>query len=59
MVFHIFEQDQPMWLKFRVGDIHMAQVPTEYQDAVFYQKRKLRSKFVKDGVNRVVVERES
>lgn len=50
LVFHIFEQDQPMWLKFRVGDVHMAQVPSEYQDAIYTKKRTLRKKFVDQGM---------
>ena len=35
VVFHIFEQDQPMWLKWRVGDLDYIQVPADYFDAVF------------------------
>lgn len=35
MVLHVFEQDQPMWLKFRVGDLDLVQVPAEYHDLVF------------------------
>lgn len=51
IVFHIFEQDQPMWLKFRVGDIDMVQVPAEYHDAIFHGDNELRPKFVKGGVH--------
>ncbi len=50
IVLHVFEQDQPMWLKFRVGDLDMAQVPAEYFDAIFDGERKLRPLFANDGV---------
>ncbi len=50
LVFHIYEQDQPMWLKFRVGDIDLTQVPAEYFSSVFDQKLQLRPIFKKEGI---------
>lgn len=51
MVFHIFEQDQPMWLKFRVGDVDMVQVPAEYYNAAFNVDRTLRDNFKAEGIS--------
>ncbi len=50
IVFHIFEQDQPKWLKFRVGDVDMIPVPDEYHDVIFDEHARLRKKFVDQGV---------
>jgi ABC-type transport system substrate-binding protein len=50
IVFHIYEQDQPMWLKFRVGDLDMVQVPAEYQEALYTREGTLRPNFVADGL---------
>jgi len=51
IVFHIFEQDQPMWLKFRVNDIDMIQVPAEYHDAIFTSDIQLRETFKQDSID--------
>jgi len=53
IVLHVFEQDQPMWLKWRVGDIDLIQVPAEYHDAIFDAHLSLRPAFVEDGVKNV------
>ncbi len=51
IVFIPYEQDQPRWLKFRVGDLDMAQVPAEFHDAVYTKQSKLRQSFQDDGVS--------
>ncbi len=51
IVYHIYEQDQPMWLKFRVGDIDMSQLPAEYHEAVFDENLELRQSIVDDGIS--------
>ena len=51
LVFHLFEQDQPMWLKFRVGDLDVAQVPSEYQPIVYDENLELRQQFRDEGVD--------
>lgn len=50
IVFHVFEQDQPRWLKFRAGDLHMVQMPADYHNAVFDAELELRPNFKKDGI---------
>ena len=50
IVYHVYEQDQPMWLKFRVRDVDMTQLPAEYHEAVFDEDLKLRESFVEEGV---------
>ena len=50
IVAHVFEQDQPMWLKWRVGDLDFIQVPAEYYPVVFDEQRTLRKAFAKAGV---------
>ncbi len=50
MVYQVFEQDQPMWLKFRVGDIDLVQMPAEYHDAVMKPDLTLREKFAAEGI---------
>lgn len=54
VVMHVFEQDQPMWLKWRAGDIDFIQVPAEYFDELFDEKNQLRESYVKNGVHAVV-----
>ena len=50
IVFHVFEQDQPMWLKFRAGDLDLVQVPAEYQPVVYDQRFALRQEFRDQGM---------
>jgi peptide/nickel transport system substrate-binding protein len=50
MVIHIFEQDQPMWLKWRVKDLDFIQTPSEYFDAAFDGEGELRRVFAEEGV---------
>ncbi len=50
IVYHVYEQDQPMWLKFRVGDLDMTQLPAEYHEAVFNKDLTLRKTFVDAGI---------
>lgn len=50
IVYHVYEKDQPMWLKFRAGDLDMSQVPAEYQEAVFTKDYELRESMKKDGI---------
>jgi len=35
IVMELFEQDQPMWLKFRTGDVDVVQVPAEYWPIIY------------------------
>jgi ABC-type transport system substrate-binding protein len=50
IVMHVFEQDQPMWLKWRVGDLDFIQVPTEYFDSAFDEAGALRESFAREGI---------
>jgi ABC-type transport system substrate-binding protein len=50
MVMHVFEQDQPMWLKWRVGDLDFIQVPPEYYDSAFDESQNLRGSFLREGI---------
>ncbi len=50
VVMQMYEQEQPMWLKWRVGDIDFIQTPAEYQPSVFDEEWHLRAPFVKEGV---------
>lgn len=54
---HVFEQDQPMWLKWRAGDIDFIQVPAEYFDDLFDENNRLRESYLKEGVHAVVREK--
>lgn len=51
IVYHVYERDQPMWLKFRVGDLDMTQMPAEYHDSVFDKDLNLKQELVDDGVS--------
>lgn len=51
IMFHLFEQDQPMWLKFRVGDLDVTQVPAEYQPVIYDKEFQLREKFRDEGID--------
>lgn len=55
IVMHVFEQSQPMWLKWRVKDLDYIQVPAEYHDAIFQPDFTLREGFVKEGVQNLNV----
>ncbi len=48
---HIFPQEQPMWLKWRVRDLDVIIVPFDYQPALFDRDKALREAFVEDGVS--------
>jgi len=50
IVYQVYEQDQPMWLKFRVGDLDLVQMPAEYHDAVMKSDLTLRPKFAAEGI---------
>jgi ABC-type transport system substrate-binding protein len=56
IVMHIYEQDQPMWLKWRVGDIDFIQTPADYQPSAFDEHDRLRERFVEEGVGAHVYE---
>src|SRR5688572_17116027 len=53
---HMYEQEQPMWLKWRVGDLDFVQVPAEYQPSIFDERWRLRDSFVKEGVGNFTYE---
>ncbi|MBI2568606.1 MAG: hypothetical protein HYV63_16410 [Candidatus Schekmanbacteria bacterium] len=44
--FEIFEQDQPMWLKFRAGDLDVIQVPAEFWPTAFNPDWSAKPKFM-------------
>lgn len=46
---HVYEQEQPMWLKWRVGDLDLIPVPPEFVPAVIEGGR-LRDTFAAEGV---------
>jgi oligopeptide transport system substrate-binding protein len=50
IVMHMYEQEQPLWLKFRAGDLDFVQVPAEFQPSVFDEEWRMRDAFVKEGV---------
>lgn len=50
IMIHVFEQDQPMWLKFRVGDLDATQTPAEYHELIFNADKTLKPKFAEEGV---------
>ena len=50
LIIHVFEQYQPMWLKFRVGDIDLVQAPPEYYPAILDEQGVLRPRFVEEGL---------
>jgi len=50
IVFHVYERDQPMWLKFRVGDLDLTQMPPEYHESVFDEDLNLKPKLIDEGV---------
>ncbi len=54
---HIYPQEQPMWLKWRVGDLDAILVPSDYQTALFDRSQTLRPQFVEDGVSMYAYER--
>lgn len=47
---HVYAQEQPMWLKWRVGDIDLILIPTLYYPAIFDRGLAPRPRFVADGV---------
>lgn len=48
----MFVQDQPMWLKFRAGDVDYTQVPAEnFEEAFNRRTRKLKKSFADDGID--------
>jgi oligopeptide transport system substrate-binding protein len=47
----MFVQDQPMWLKFRTGQIDFTQVPDEYYSEAFIKRTgELRPSFRREGI---------
>ncbi len=50
IVYQVYEQDQPMWLKFRVGDLDMVQMPAEYHDDVMQSDLTLEQRFKDEGI---------
>src|SRR5262249_23009068 len=50
VVIHIFEQDQPMWLKWRVKDLDFIQTPSEYYDSAFDERGVLRGSFQRERI---------
>ncbi len=50
IVFELYQQDQPMWLKFRAGDLDIAQVPAEYWPVVFDKEAHLKPSAVEAGL---------
>lgn len=50
VVMHVFEQDQPMWLKWRVKDLDFIQTPTDFFDAAFDETGSLRPALAEEGV---------
>lgn len=50
LVFHVFEEDQPMWLAWRVGDIDYIPVPADDLDALLDDNKTLRPQFAAEGV---------
>jgi len=50
IVLEIFEQDQPMWLKFRAGDLDVIQVPAEYWPILFDRDATLKDWAVEEGI---------
>lgn len=54
---HVYAQEQPMWLKWRVEDLDLILVPSDYQPAIYDAKGRLREEFVKDGVSTYRYER--
>ncbi len=50
IVLEIFEQDQPMWLKFRRGDLDLTQVPSEYWPTVFRKDATARPELEEKGI---------
>jgi ABC-type transport system substrate-binding protein len=50
MVFDVFDQVQPAWLKFRVGDVDVARVASEFHASIFEKDNTLRPRFVEEGV---------
>lgn len=47
---YVYEQDQPMWLKFRAKDLDYSQVPAEYFDSIYCPNGNLRSQLSADGI---------
>lgn len=50
LVLDVFDQVQPAWLKFRVGDVDVARVAAEFHDSIFDENNLLRPSFVDEGV---------
>jgi ABC-type transport system substrate-binding protein len=50
LVLDVYDQVQPAWLKFRVGDLDVARVASEFHDSIFDQDNLLRPRFVAEGV---------
>jgi ABC-type transport system substrate-binding protein len=50
IVLHVYEQDQPMWLEWRVKDLDFVQTPSEYFDSAFDENGALRPAFAEEGV---------
>lgn len=50
VVLRVFEQDQPLWLAFRAGDLDLIQVPAEFQPLLRDASRRLRPRMIADGV---------
>lgn len=51
LVLDVFDQVQPAWLKFRVGDVDVARVASEFHDSIFTKDNLLRPSFVEEGVH--------
>lgn len=56
IVYHVFEQDQPKWLKFRVGDLDATQVPAEYFPLIYHKDKTLKQEFIDQGMGYYNVE---
>ena len=50
IVLEIYQQDQPMWLKFRAGDLDVVQVPAEYWPTVFTRDARIRPEVEAEGI---------
>ena len=50
IVFEIYEQDQPMWLKFRAGDLDIGQAPAEYWPTAFFKDGTPRPWLAEQGI---------
>ncbi len=50
IVMHVYEQSQPMWLKWRVKDLDFISAPAEYQASLFDASWALRPQFREEGI---------